>query len=220
VGLKLIFQPDRVLLRKFITDNVPSGDYRVIDVGGGSGKRYQDLFKSYDYISVDSDSKTNPTIVCSAEDIPVASNSFEVVLCAQMLEHVKYPQNCLKEMFRILKNDGICIITVPFFNETHMEPVDFWRFTLFGIRVLCEDAGFTILKANQRGGYYSTKAQMSIRKSIEKYNLYDNPVLAKIYRPWSKMLTYSAIKFDSVFQSRVNNKFCLGYGLVLTKLPL
>jgi SAM-dependent methyltransferase len=196
---------------------IPKNNVKVCDVGGGDGSRYKDLFNSLEYISVDLDSTLNPTITASAESIPLPSNYFDVVLSVQLLEHTTDPTLCLKEMFRITKPGGICIITVPFFNEAHMEPNDFYRFTKFGIEYLVQKVGFQILESHSRGKYYSVKAQMSIRKAIEKYNLYNNYKLMVLFRPWSRLRVVMALFMDKMFASAVNDKYSLGYCLKLTK---
>jgi SAM-dependent methyltransferase len=196
---------------------VPKENVKVCDVGGGDGTRYKGLFNSDYYVSVDADSRLNPTIVANAQMIPLPSNYFDVVLSCQMLEHVTEPLLCLEEMCRITRPNGICIITVPFFNESHMEPNDYYRFTQFGIEMLVQKAGFKILEIQSRGGYYSVKAQMSIRKAIEKYNLYQNRTLRVLFRPWSKFMSSVAIKLDEIFDTKVNRKYSLGYCIKLTK---
>lgn len=213
----MIYQPDRILLRKILISMIPKNNVRVCDVGGGDGSRYKDLFNSVEYISVDFDSTLNPTITASAESIPLPSNHFDVVLSVQMLEHTTDPTLCLKEMFRITKPNGICIITVPFFNEAHMEPNDFYRFTKFGIEYLVQKVGFQIIESKTRGSYYSVKAQMSIRKAIEKYDLYNNYKLMLIFRPWSRLRAMIGLYLDKLFISEVNNKYSLGYCLKLSK---
>ena len=42
--------------------------------------------------------------------------SFDVIVCEQVLEHLRYPQTILKDMYRLLKPDGIMIIGVPNFT--------------------------------------------------------------------------------------------------------
>ncbi|HNW88830.1 MAG TPA: class I SAM-dependent methyltransferase [Bacteroidales bacterium] len=48
-----------------------------------------------------------------SENIPFADESFDVVYCSHVLEHVSDEQKSLIEMKRILKNDGVLIIGMP-----------------------------------------------------------------------------------------------------------
>lgn len=78
----------------------------------------------------------------------VADNSVDLVMCFNVLEHVRYPQKVMKEIFRILKPGGLVSINIPFIFPFHADPNDFYRFSYKGIEILCEDfervdSGFT-----------------------------------------------------------------------------
>ncbi|MFA5142285.1 MAG: class I SAM-dependent methyltransferase [Candidatus Woesearchaeota archaeon] len=45
--------------------------------------------------------------------IKISDESYEIIVCAQVLEHLIDPFFTLKEMYRILKKNGTIIITVP-----------------------------------------------------------------------------------------------------------
>jgi len=59
-----------------------------------------DLFQSADY-------KIDIT------NINLKDNSFNLIICNHVLEHVNNYENALKELYRILTTDGILILTVP-----------------------------------------------------------------------------------------------------------
>lgn len=44
---------------------------------------------------------------------PLSDNSFDVVFCGSVLEHLEAPYIALKELNRILKKDGILIVGLP-----------------------------------------------------------------------------------------------------------
>ena len=46
----------------------------------------------------------------SKQHLPFASKSFDVVFIGEVLEHIHYPLDCLKESYRVLKDDGRIII--------------------------------------------------------------------------------------------------------------
>src|SRR3989344_4035057 len=56
-----------------------------------------------------------PTLVCDAENLPFADNSFAFIFCYQTLHHFPHPQPVLQEIYRKLRPGG-----VVFFSE---EPV-------------------------------------------------------------------------------------------------
>jgi len=47
------------------------------------------------------------------EDIPAKSGSYDIVICTDVLEHTLSPRHALNEIRRLLKDDGIAVISVP-----------------------------------------------------------------------------------------------------------
>lgn len=54
----------------------------------------------------------------SADKIPFKNESFEQIICLDVLEHVKNPNNVISEINRILRKNGKVIISVP--NELYL----------------------------------------------------------------------------------------------------
>lgn len=52
----------------------------------------------------------------TAESLPFQDRSFNKIICSEVLEHVLNPQNVLIEIWRVLKDDGKLIISIP--NES------------------------------------------------------------------------------------------------------
>ena len=213
----MIYQPERILLEQQIRVLVPKQPGKVLDSGGGDGKRYRHLFETKEYISVDIDAQTSPDIVASCESLPFSNDTFDTILSSQMLEHVTDVDKCLSEIYRVLKPEGKFILTVPMTNELHAEPSDYWRFTSYGIELLCTSSGFKIEELKQRGGYNSTIAQMRIRKQIDTHLPYTNPWAMKILGPITLVYSRIAIFRDSKSTRAINKKLALGWALLLSK---
>lgn len=47
------------------------------------------------------------------EELPFPDNSFDRIICTEVFEHVLEPESILKEIYRVLKNDGIFSLSVP-----------------------------------------------------------------------------------------------------------
>jgi 2-polyprenyl-3-methyl-5-hydroxy-6-metoxy-1,4-benzoquinol methylase len=52
-------------------------------------------------------------LTASAAKLPFKNNTFDIVLCTEVIEHVEFQQKTLKEMFRVLKHGGVLVITTP-----------------------------------------------------------------------------------------------------------
>lgn len=48
--------------------------------------------------------------------LPYENNSFDLIICSEVLEHLKDDKKALKELHRVLKPNGKLIITVPNLN--------------------------------------------------------------------------------------------------------
>ena len=70
---------------------------------------------------------------------------FDSCICTQVFEHVFDPSMFLKEIHRVLKIDGIFLITVPFVWDEHEQPFDYARYTSFGLTHALESHGFKLL---------------------------------------------------------------------------
>lgn len=54
--------------------------------------------------------------------IPEADATFDAILCTEVLEHISYPIETLREFARLLKADGRLILTAPSNSLRHMDP--------------------------------------------------------------------------------------------------
>lgn len=77
-------------------------------------ERFQKLHGD-DYITADIESPLAKLKV-DIHNIPLVDNSFDVVLCNHVLEHVDDDIQAMQEIHRVLKPGGFSILQVPFFN--------------------------------------------------------------------------------------------------------
>jgi SAM-dependent methyltransferase len=83
-------------------------------------------------------------IIADIQSMPqIQNDTFDSIVCTQVLEHVKNPYNAINEFYRILRPSGKLLLTVPFLNSYHMEPHDYWRFTEYALRELLSDFSST-----------------------------------------------------------------------------
>lgn len=122
----------------------------LLDVGCGT-KPDRSLFKveSYRGLDIDTPCTRQRGIADDFYDgtrFPYQNNTFDSVLCNQVLEHVFNPDEFLTEINRVLKSGGQLLLTVPFIWDEHERPYDFARYSNFGLKALLEKNGFKILR--------------------------------------------------------------------------
>ena len=93
---------------------------KLLDVGAGEGELVWRLKKlDFDIVACDinPDNFKVKDIKCDCvdfnEDLPYENKSFNLITCVEVLEHLKKPYNAISEISRILKPNGIAIITTP-----------------------------------------------------------------------------------------------------------
>jgi SAM-dependent methyltransferase len=129
-----IFHPqwimDRSLLRlaRIFLKDIPRQS-RILDVGCGHGP-YWDLNRELQWTGLDvvKTARTND-VVFPGSKFPYPDDSFDAVLCTQVLEHVENPDFLVQEIDRVLKSNGSALINVPFIYPLHGLPWDYQRFT-------------------------------------------------------------------------------------------
>jgi SAM-dependent methyltransferase len=114
---------------------------------GPEGRTYvQECFPGWKIDSLDIVPSNNPTYVgdITVKNEAIKNHSYDAVACLEVLEHTLNPFGAIDELKRILKPDGILLISAPLNFRIHGPIPDCWRFTEFGWRVLLKD--FEILE--------------------------------------------------------------------------
>ena len=70
--------------------------------------------------------------------LPVKNDRLDAVICWSVLEHVYEPQQCVREIRRVLKKNGTGLFQLPFFYPCHGtgQSVDCYRFTIHGLKYM------------------------------------------------------------------------------------
>jgi len=139
------------LARKGLFDAIKAKKDRlsgiVLDIGCGSTP-YKQLFPYDMYIGVEVGPYKKSSCVnvyFDGETLPFKADAFDSVLSTQVFEHIFSPDRYLSELHRILKNDGVVLMSVPFVWDEHEQPRDFARYSSFGLKHLLSCHGFKIL---------------------------------------------------------------------------
>jgi SAM-dependent methyltransferase len=84
--------------------------------------------------------------ICKDNSALIPDNSFDVIVCTEVLEHVANPFAAVAEINRILKPTGQVYVTTPFNFRIHGPLPDNWRFTEHGLRQLFSSMEITSLE--------------------------------------------------------------------------
>ena len=79
------------------------------------------------------------------------TKNFDLIVAEQVFEHIRYPAQAARNVYRMLRGGGTFLITTPFMIKIHPMPGDFWRWTPSGLAALLEDAGFVSIHVGDWG---------------------------------------------------------------------
>jgi SAM-dependent methyltransferase len=126
---------------------------RLLDVGCGNrpyASFYEPLVK--EAVGVDATAGHGAAVLGFADRLPFADQTFDTILCTEVLEHVGDAERAADELLRVCRPGGHVLATVPYLYPTHEAPYDFRRFTHYGLHDLMVRHGFEILSLEAKGG--------------------------------------------------------------------
>jgi SAM-dependent methyltransferase len=178
---------------------------RMLDVGAGQCQ-YKPYFTHLDYVAQDSGvgdetwDFSQIDIKSEIYDIPVEANSFDYILCTQVMEHLQYPHKAFTEFARILKPGGLLFVTCPFVWKEHQKPHDFFRYTQFSLKFLAEENNFEVVELNKEGGKYITIARMfiDINLTTQIHNQYLRYLIMALFYPFKFLIGFVAYYLDKL----------------------
>lgn len=203
----------------------------VLDYGSGDSplKDYLlTIFKKYvaaDYLATNAKHNSRPTVVIMENqrtDLP--DSSFDCIILTEVLEHIAEPELALKEIRRLLKENGVIIGSIPFFQNEHEEPYDFYRYTYYGLEYLFKKNGFKVIEIDYIGDMLGVlivlnqKYVLILRKILEKIHL------AFIYNILNVLLKIPEIIYYHLYIHDINLKkikyfksYPLGFAFMIEK---
>jgi len=109
----------------------------MLDLGCGN-KPYQSIFSNQysSYIGVDINSRSLADIIASGENLPFKDEVFDLCICILTYEHLIDPEQVTCEVCRVLKEDGLLVLTAHAVAAVHNYPRDYWRWTDQGLRAM------------------------------------------------------------------------------------
>lgn len=211
--------------------NIPT-NARILDAGAGELK-YKPFCAHLNYVSQDFakyDGKGNDAglqmgawdqtkldIVSDITEIPEPDDSFDAIMCVEVLEHLPKPDLAIKEFSRLLHKGGALIITAPFCSLTHFAPYHFHTgFNKYFYETLLKEYGFEIVKIETNGNYFEYLAQ-EVRRVPYCAQTYANTALTA---EGTNILSNMLILLEELNKLNNNSEefLCFGYHVVAKKI--
>lgn len=160
---------------------------RILDAGAGELKNKK-FCKHLNYVSQDFCEYTGTgdghglqtgtwdtskiDIVGDITEIPEPDQSFDAILCSEVLEHVPEPIKVMKEFSRLCKPGGVLILTAPFVSWVHFAPYHFHSgFSRYWYETHLTQNGFKIVELTPNGNWFDFCQQEALRLgSMERKN--------------------------------------------------
>jgi SAM-dependent methyltransferase len=124
---------------------------RILEIGSGRQDRGIGAYSvahMFDASNEFVQSDVNPAFGHTVVDVTdmAFDAEFDLVVCMYVLEHVYDVQAAVANMHAAVRPGGRVIVAVPHLYPYHDEPIDFWRFTAYGLARLFEQFSEVELK--------------------------------------------------------------------------
>ena len=212
---------------EFYLRNVPTlpPNSLVLDLGGNKIRK-RGLFDINNYnlrvIYANLSSAKRHDVQVDAAHIPFKDSCYDAVICSELLEHVRDPTSVLQEAYRVLRDNGIILICVPFLFRIHRDPDDYGRYTSQYWQENLAKIGFADIKIERQGLFWSVLMEMLRGYVLEMQK--ERKVKFKVLRwfllPAVKLGMKMAIKFDKKERFSRHpffNSYTTGYGITAIK---
>lgn len=141
---------------KSLSEVYDDNDCLILDVAPEIHLGAKEHFKNSKIKTLDIDPKSGTNYIldlCNTNDDIIPDNTFDVVICTEVLEHTNNPFKVVNELKRIVKKNGVVCVSTPFNFRIHGPLPDNWRFTIHGLKTLFsefEDVKINELSDNNR----------------------------------------------------------------------
>ncbi len=168
-------------IRKELIPYVTTKPHSILDVGCGkgyTGRFFKDYFQAEYAAGVEIDSKSVVKakeildnafeVDLNTQPLPFKEDSFDLIICGDILEHLVNPLRLLKNAYTLLRDDGQIVVSLPnirnwrilfdlvflgnweYKDEGILDRTHLRFFTKKTAYNLFQEAGFTVVKSGNR----------------------------------------------------------------------
>jgi SAM-dependent methyltransferase len=154
---------------------------KVLNAGAG----HRDISPLVDGELYNQDIKPAPHIQIEGplHEIPVEDGFFDTIICNAVLEHVENPDEVMSEFRRVCRSGGTLYLTVPFMQPEHLDPTDYQRYTIDGLKRLVTRHGFEVTESSGVHSVYVTLAWV-VREWLSAKRGFSGALLRRLLYPY------------------------------------
>ena len=191
------FQARKEIIDQIISNINLKKNINILDFGAGSGVNL-DMLRKHGLVDIHEQNKyartaikkQNKKIKNLYSTLKIKRNFYDLILMADVIEHVKQPKKLLKNLKKFLKKDGLILITVPAYQ-------------------------FLFNKKDEALGHYRRYNKKSLKNELKKFEIknisYFNTFLCVpivIMTLLNKFLKIDYIKKVETTPNFILNKLC------------
>jgi len=125
----------------------PVFEFGALDVSEEKGfGNLRPFFANKEYVGCDIREGPGVDRILDLHRIDLPSESVGTVLVPDTLEHVEFPRKAINEVHRILKANGIFVLSSVMKFPIHNFPSDYWRFTPEAFKSLLKPFAFSFVE--------------------------------------------------------------------------
>jgi SAM-dependent methyltransferase len=144
---------------KNLLGTVYTGESAIVLIGAGFESVYKRILSPYrNILRIGLATRGEVDLLTDICDIPLRTDSVDLIFSSSVLEHVYNPEQAVREMFRVVKPGGYVYAEIPFMRAYHMAPVDYQRYTISGIEELFKRHGFRLIEKGVCSGPFTALA--------------------------------------------------------------
>jgi len=208
-------------LKPFLMDEIAPGAV-IFDIGAFDGNLSYLLSKRIPKLNITVIDKNKSgvkkakalglnAVYGSALDVPLQSKSADIVLCLDILEHIREDNIVVREISRLLKSDGKYLLTTPmaqgisfpFLNkEKNLAINSGWGHIRLGytIRDLCQLLNENRLQIQKTSGYFNTLSRFVYRLAF----------ISRVAYPFRSIFSTTAFMVEPYLKHGVQEHIIIG----------